>query len=165
LGDGFHCIFVAINCRCNFYHENVNRFLYSDSTRGALQVLSRHSGVVDSTNHSLPGGDNGVWINADPIQGCVVVNIGEMWEIWTNGLYRSTLHQVIHKESRYRISIPFFFEPNFDANVAPLAAARRLQNVESNGDTLRSSQGYNPVVYGDFLLKKVGTNFEGGGKY
>jgi hypothetical protein len=55
----------------------VNRFLYSDSTRGALQVLSRHSGVVDSTNHSLPGGDNGVWINADPIQGCVVVNIGE----------------------------------------------------------------------------------------
>jgi len=54
----------------------VNRFLYADPTRGALQVLSRHSGVVDST-HSLPGGDNGVWINADPMQGCVVVNIGE----------------------------------------------------------------------------------------
>jgi len=79
-------------------------FLYADPTRGALQVLSRHSGVVDSATHSssLPGGDDGVWINADPIRGCVVVNIGEMWEIWTNGLYRSTLHQVVHKESSYR---------------------------------------------------------------
>jgi len=57
----------------------VNRFLYADPTRGALQVLSRHSGVVDSATHSssLPGGDDGVWINADPIRGCVVVNIGE----------------------------------------------------------------------------------------
>jgi isopenicillin N synthase-like dioxygenase len=49
------------------------RFLYADPTRGALQVLSRHPGVVGSG----AGDASGVWINADPIPGCVVVNIGE----------------------------------------------------------------------------------------
>jgi len=134
-------------------------FLYADPTRGALQVLSRHPGAVGS------GTGNSVWINADPIRGCVVVNIGEMWEIWTNGLYRSTLHRVLHKCTNYRISIPFFFEPNFDANVVVLAAARRLQEAQSN-DGRNGGKTYSPVVYGEFLLKKVGNNFAGGnGKY
>jgi len=142
-------------------------FLYADPTRGALQVLSRHTSAVGSpTNGPLAEGhEDGVWINADPIRGCFVVNIGEMWEIWTNGLYRSTLHQVVHKGSNYRISIPFFFEPNFRANITTLAAARRLQGAQSSGDS-SNSKTYPPVVYGEFLLKKVGSNFaEGKGKY
>jgi len=119
-------------------------FLYADPTPGALQV------------RPISGTEDGIWINADPIPGCVVVNIGEMWEIWTNGLYRSTLHQVVHRGSNYRVSIPFFFEPNFDANVMILPAARRLQ------DDL-STDGYAAVIYGEFLLNKVRNNF--GSKY
>jgi len=56
---------------------------------------------------SLPneeGDSEGYWITADPIPGCVVCNIGEMWEIWTKGLYKSTLHRVIHRSSNYRVS-------------------------------------------------------------
>ncbi|KAL5520119.1 hypothetical protein ACEPAG_1779 [Sanghuangporus baumii] len=82
-------------------------------------------------------GEEGVWINADPLPGCVVCNIGEMWEIWTNGLYKSTLHRVVHTGSNYRI--PFFFEPNFDAQVAPLAAALRLQK-----DSIQPAYAYQP---------------------
>ena len=54
-------------------------FLYADPTRGALQVLSRHTSAVGSpTNGPLAEGhEDGVWINADPIRGCFVVNIGE----------------------------------------------------------------------------------------
>ncbi|KAF7982905.1 hypothetical protein HWV62_25170 [Athelia sp. TMB] len=108
--------------------------------------------------------EDGIWINADPIEGCVVVNIGEMWEVWTNGLYKSTLHRVVHRGSNYRVSIPFFFEPNFDAKVEVLAAARRLLEVQSSDK--ESGKEYEPVVYGDFLKKKVGGNFaEGKGKY
>lgn len=44
------------------------------------------------------------WVDADPIPGHLVINIGEMWEIWTNGLYKSTLHKVIHKGDSYRVS-------------------------------------------------------------
>ncbi|OZJ02418.1 hypothetical protein BZG36_04768 [Bifiguratus adelaidae] len=109
--------------------------LLQDSTMGALQVQTR----------------DGSWINADPIPGAYVVNIGDMVDVWTNGLYTSTLHRVIHKGDNYRISIPFFFEPNFDAVIEPL-------------DTCISQSGgkkkYESVVYGQHLLRKVANNFD-----
>ncbi|KZP33612.1 Clavaminate synthase-like protein [Athelia psychrophila] len=140
-------------------------FLYADPTRSALQVLSKNTSGANQAVDKLPvetGAEVGTWINADPIEGCVVVNIGEMWEVWTNGLYKSTLHRVVHRGSNYRI--PFFFEPNFDAKVEVLAAARRLQSGQPKGE--ESDKKYDSVVYGEFLLKKVGGNFaEGKGKY
>ncbi|KAF5377963.1 hypothetical protein D9615_006707 [Tricholomella constricta] len=138
-------------------------FLYADPTPSALQVFSSRPGAVVlayPSSVAQVGSEKGVWINADPIPGCVVCNIGEMWEIWTNGLYRSTLHQVVHRGSNYRVSIPFFFEPNFEADVKPLAAALRLQEPEDRKEYRKS------VVYGDFLMGKVSNNFAGGkGKY
>jgi isopenicillin N synthase-like dioxygenase len=69
-------------------------------------------------------------------------------------------------------SIPFFFEPNFDANVAPLEAARRLQKdlglITKGHHTPKQvpEKVYEPIVYGDFLRGKVRNNFaSGGGKY
>ncbi|KAG6830023.1 hypothetical protein H0H92_002551 [Tricholoma furcatifolium] len=138
-------------------------FLYADPTPSALQVFSSRPGAVALADPSMAveiGSEKGVWINADPIPGCVVCNIGEMWEIWTNGLYRSTLHQVVHRSTNYRVSIPFFFEPNFDADVQPLAAALRLQKPEDRAEYRK------PVIYGEFLKAKVGNNFaDGKGKY
>jgi isopenicillin N synthase-like dioxygenase len=150
-------------------------FLYADPTPSALQVLSRNAGAVCSAINDVPTEANiedGMWINADPIEGCIVVNIGEMWEIWSNGLYKSTLHRVVHRGSNYRVSTPFFFEPNFDAIVAPLPAALRLQERPANANPhdldpdSASFKSYSSVVYGEFLLKKVGNNFaDGKGKY
>lgn len=148
-------------------------FLWADDTRGALQVfLPQQFLAVENPGGVIrqEGLEEGIWITADPIPGCIVCNIGEMWEIWSNGLYKSTLHRVIHRGPDYRVSIPFFFEPNFDAKVAPLEAARRIQE-----DLSRTTEGYNtsqqirkiyePKIYGDFLLTKVSNNFAGGGKY
>ncbi|KAF9464175.1 Clavaminate synthase-like protein [Collybia nuda] len=144
-------------------------FLHADPTPSALQVFLRQPGAIGIDSARFPteqGNEQGVWINADPIPGCVVCNIGEMWEIWTNGLYRSTLHRVVHRGSNYRVSIPFFFEPNFSANVKPLAAALRIQAEEDVEATGRPLVHRTPVVYGDFLLSKVGNNFSGSkGRY
>ncbi|KAI5784670.1 hypothetical protein EDC01DRAFT_608466, partial [Geopyxis carbonaria] len=109
-------------------------FLYADATRGALQVQTR-------------GGD---WIDADPRPGCCVVNVGDMMEVWTNGLWRSTLHRVIHRGDKMRVSVPFFYEPDFEAVVKPLGRC-----VEATGGVER----YGSVVYGEHLLGKVGGNF------
>ena len=66
--------------------------------------------------------------------------------------------------------IPFFFEPNFDAKVAPLAAAHRIQedlsrNSEKDHTSEQTRKTYEPTIYGDFLMKKVRNNFAGAGKY
>lgn len=109
--------------------------LLADPTPGALQVLLK---------------DGKTWLNADPVPGCFVVNIGDMIERWTNGLWKSTRHRVIHRGDGYRVSVPFFYEPNFDAMVKPLKKC-----VERTGGV--------PVhegnTYGEHLLGKVFNNF------
>ncbi len=110
--------------------------LLADPTKGALQVKDRSTGE---------------WIAGDPLPGAFVVNIGDMIERWTNGLWKSTEHRVIHRGVRdWRFSVPFFFEPDFDARVRPLGKV-----VERTGGVER----YEDVVYGDFLWSKVERNF------
>jgi isopenicillin N synthase-like dioxygenase len=42
------------------------------------------------------------------------------FNVWTNNLYKSTVHRVINNSAGFRTSVPFFLEPNFDALVKPL---------------------------------------------
>lgn len=64
-------------------------------------------------------------------------------------------------------SIPFFFEPNFDAVIKPLAAALRIEEGSpKKQNELENGKKRQPVVYGQFLLGKVSNNFDTGkGKY
>lgn len=94
---------------------------------------------------------DGLWVDAPPLQGTLVCNIGNMLENLTAGLYKSTMHRVIHtSREKSRISIPFFFEPNFDARIQP------LEELLEDGDP----QAYEPVIYGNHLNNKILGNFE-----
>jgi isopenicillin N synthase-like dioxygenase len=108
--------------------------LLADPTPGALQVLTKE----------------GQWINADPIPGAFVVNIGDMIERWTNGLWKSTRHRVIHRGNGYRVSVPFFYEPNFNATVKP------LKKCVERTDGVPIHEGN---TYGEHLMGKVFNNF------
>jgi len=54
--------------------------LHADPTHSALQVFLPKSGLSVTEVDGLPNendSEDGMWINADPIPGCIVCNIGE----------------------------------------------------------------------------------------
>lgn len=62
---------------------------------------------------------DGVWIEAPPIKGTLVCNIGDLLQRWSNDRYASTVHRVINRSSCARYSIPVFYDPNTMTRVDP----------------------------------------------
>jgi isopenicillin N synthase-like dioxygenase len=57
----------------------------------------------------------GDWISPPALDGSYVVNIGDCLMRWTNDVYVSTPHRVVHRAPRERLSVAFFLDPNPDA--------------------------------------------------
>ena len=89
------------------------------------------------------------WVSAPMIPGTFLINIGHMIQRWTNDYYKATIHRVIPPKHETRCSLPFFFEPNFDAIVVPL-------------DTFCSKNNpprYKPFHFGNYLESKFTTSY------
>ena len=63
---------------------------------------------------------NGEWITAPPIEGTFIVNIGDLIQRWTNDTYTATTHRVINTSGKERYSMPFFFDADYHAEIAPV---------------------------------------------
>lgn len=61
----------------------------------------------------------GVWIDAPPVPGALVVNIGDMLEYWSDGRFVATSHRV-RKVAEERWSFPLFFALDYDVALRPL---------------------------------------------
>jgi isopenicillin N synthase-like dioxygenase len=103
-------------------------------------------------------GDDG-WIDAPPIPGTLVCNIGDMLDRMTGGRYRSVPHRVaINTSGRDRLSIPLFFDPDFDARVQPVPGSGPGMDDSGrrwDGANLQAFAG----TYGDYVTAKVGKVF------
>ncbi|MGH7087546.1 MAG: isopenicillin N synthase family dioxygenase [Stellaceae bacterium] len=62
-------------------------------------------------------GADGGWIDVPPREGCLVVNIADLFQRWTNGRYKSSLHRAANFAAGARISLPFFVIPAVDVMV------------------------------------------------
>lgn len=61
------------------------------------------------------------WIEAPPIPGTFVINIGEVLEMASNGYLRANVHRVVSPASGSdRLSVPFFFGARLDATIPVL---------------------------------------------
>ncbi|XP_072968119.1 probable 2-oxoglutarate-dependent dioxygenase SLC1 [Typha angustifolia] len=59
------------------------------------------------------------WITVDPLPQSLVVNIGDHFEIFSNGRYKSVLHRVVVNSSRPRVSVASFHSLPAEKVVSP----------------------------------------------
>jgi len=103
--------------------------LYQDGT-GGLQVL----------------GADGNWINAPPLEGTFVVNVGDLLARWTNDRFRSTPHRVVNSSGRPRQALAVFVDPNFSTPIVPV-----VRGVET--------AKYGPTTCGAHILSRFDKSF------
>lgn len=104
------------------------------------------------------------WLDAPPLPGTLVCNIGDMLDRLTGGTYRSTPHRVRNASGRERFSFPLFFDPDFTARVTPLPQHARIAPGRVAADRSARWDGASVLApfdgtYGDYLLEKVGKVF------
>jgi gibberellin 3-beta-dioxygenase len=63
------------------------------------------------------------WVTVPAPPGALVVMLGDLFQVLTNGRFRSALHRAVVNRERDRISVPYFLVPPAGMTVAPLAAA------------------------------------------
>ena len=96
---------------------------------------------------------DGSWVDAPPVPGAFVVNIGELLEYATQGYLKATNHRVV--SPRYpddRISVPFFFNPALDAELpvielAPHLAAEARGVAQDPNNTIHDLYGENALKW------------------
>jgi isopenicillin N synthase-like dioxygenase len=87
------------------------------------------------------------WIDVRPEPRAFVVNTGDMMQVWSNDRYRAALHRVVPTTLVERYSLPYFFNPRYDTDYAPLTA--------SEDDPPR----YRPMNWGDFRQARADGDF------
>jgi isopenicillin N synthase-like dioxygenase len=90
----------------------------------------------------------GHWVDAPPIPGTLVVNVGDLLSRWTNGAYRSTPHRVINASGRERLSLVLAFDPDPET----LVDAREVFPTQEPLEP--------PIRCGDYLNWRFGKSFD-----
>jgi isopenicillin N synthase-like dioxygenase len=129
---GDHTSFLRFN------HYPTHDLLAGESEEGPGLGIHHHTdagAVTVLLTDGRPGLEmlkDGAWRPVDPVPGALIINIGDMVQVWSNDEYPAPLHRVLAMESHDRLSAAFFFNPAYAAVVAPhqkAGAQRRYRGV------------------------------------
>ncbi|XP_037437373.1 S-norcoclaurine synthase 1-like [Triticum dicoccoides] len=93
---------------------------------------------------------NGSWFPVRPVEGALIVNIGDIFEIFTNGRYRSIEHRAVVDPKEERLSAAAFHSPNIHATIGPLKEL-----------TADEDEAYKTVDHENFMRLFFATKLEG----
>ncbi|KAK2642693.1 hypothetical protein Ddye_024456 [Dipteronia dyeriana] len=62
---------------------------------------------------------DGMWVPVKPLPDAFIINIGDILEIITNGIYRSIEHRATVNSSKERLSIATFYNPKLEGDMGP----------------------------------------------
>jgi isopenicillin N synthase-like dioxygenase len=97
---------------------------HSDYTGFTLLLQDPHDHEAGAGGLEIDVG--GKWVPVLPRKDCFVVNLGDLFETWTNDVWRSTPHRVTAPQlgtaaaSRSRYTVMLFSGPDTDAIIAPM---------------------------------------------
>ena len=86
----------------------------------------------------------GTWVQAPPVPGAFIVNVGDLMARWTNNYFQSTVHRAINSSGKQRYSIPFFFGVNSQEVVEVLPSCQSAENPAK----------YKPIKAGDYIRSR-----------
>jgi len=119
-----HTSFVRLN------HYPVNDVLSAEEAATVTELgdmaLHHHSdsGALTVLLQDLVGGlqvaHGAGWVDVTPTPGALVVNTGDMMQVWSNDRYQAAVHRVLPRSGMPRYSLPYFFNPRYETNYAPL---------------------------------------------
>ncbi len=113
---------------------------------GALTILLQD----DVGGLQVHDGDG--WIDVPPVDGAFVINIGDMTQVWSNDRYTAALHRVRPMKRAARYSIPFFYNPSYETDCAPLPTPDE------------ANPRYRPINWGDFRRARTAGDYADYGK-
>jgi len=114
--DGAHTSFL----RLNYYPRHP---LDSDERPFGVGEHTDSGALTLLLQDSQPGLEvcrDGRWHLVEPRADALVVNIGDIVQVWSNDRYRAALHRVVTNPSRDRYSVPFFLNPSWETTYEPL---------------------------------------------
>ncbi|KAK7412534.1 hypothetical protein VNO78_03998 [Psophocarpus tetragonolobus] len=110
--DGVH------NLRMTYYppcpQPELVMGLSAHSDAAGITILNQLNGV-----NGLQIKKNGVWIPVNVMSNALIINIGDIIEIMSNGAYKSVEHRATVNSEKERISMAMFFLPKFQSEIGP----------------------------------------------
>ena len=143
-----HSSFLRLNCYplCETPTKHLGISPHSDA--GALTVL------LASAEPGLQFMHQGNWCTASPIADALTINIGDIVQVWSNNRYIAPLHRVLANSQAKRYSAPFFYNPSYQTNYAPLPALVSEQEPAH----------YQPINWGDFRAARAAGDYADNGE-
>lgn len=94
---------------------------------------------------------DGTWQTIPPRKSCLIVNIGDMLELWTGGLYRAPEHRVLNTSQHMRHSLAFFYDPQYDTPLQVLPNCPLAHDIKADRQM--------PITALTHLLQKIDASF------